>query len=220
MNLETLKTTLRRRLDDLQAPYLWSDEDLTEFANDAEREACRRSRLISDSTTAEIVSISLTAGASTYDLDQRILFIKRVKVSGISTPLRRASFKDLDRGIPGWEDETGDPQAYVPDMDEDKLRVYPIPTAAATATLTVIRLPLDDMVNDSDTPEIKPRYHDSLIYWMEYRAYSKHDAETQDRKKAETALEMFEREFGKKSSAIDEAWIAREHGYTEDEGVY
>jgi hypothetical protein len=220
MNLETLKTTVRRRLDDLQAPYLWSNEDLAEYANDAEREACRRARLIVDSTTAEIVSISLGVGASTYDLDQRILFIKRVKVSDISTPLRRVSFRDLDRSAPGWEDETGTPQAYVPDMDEDKLRVYPIPTAAATATLTVNRLPLEDMANDTDTPEIKPRYHDSLVYWMEYRAYSKQDAETRDDQKAAKALSMFEQEFGKKSSAIDEAWIAREHGYTDEEGVY
>lgn len=220
MNLEALKTTVRRRLDDLQAPYLWSEDDLTEYANDAEREACRRARLIVDSTTAEIVSINLSASTATYDLDQRILFIKRVKVADISTPLRRVSFKDLDRGAPGWEDETGDPQAYVPDMDEDKLRVYPIPTTAATATLTVIRLPLEDMADDADTPEIKPRYHDSLTYWMEYRAYSKQDAETKDDQKAAKALAMFEQEFGKKSSAIDEAWIAREHGYTEEEGVY
>jgi hypothetical protein len=71
-----------------------------------------------------------------------------------------------------------------------------------------------------DEPEINRRFHESLVFWMLYRAYSKQDAETKDAKKAGENLALFEQEFGKKSSAIDEAWIEREHGYTDEEGVF
>ena len=33
-------------------------------------------------------------------------------------------------------------------------------------------------------------------------------------------LSEFEEEFGKKSTAVDETWINRKHGYDEFEGLY
>lgn len=220
MILTDLISVARYRVDDLVAPYLWSDTEWTEYLNDAQNEACRRARLIVDSTTASICSISLTNLGVTYPLDDRILFIKRVKLSGRVTPLLPASFKDLDRVVPGWEDETGEPTSYVKDMDDNLFRPYPTPAAAYTVNLTVIRLPLIVMDDSDQSPEIKPRWHLSLVHWMLYRAYSKQDSETRDAKKAAENLAMFENEFGKKSTAQDETWINREHGYTEEEGVY
>lgn len=221
MTLNDLIATARlRAADTIGNPYLWSDDEWMAFANDAEREACRRARLITDSSTAEVCSITLSATVATYDLDPRILFIQRAKLVGRSQPLGRASFKDLDRSAPDWEGETGEPRAYVPDMDTGLFRPYPTPDSTGQVRLTVTRLPLDDMTDGSNTPEIRPHLHDSLVHWMLYRAYSKQDSEVADPNKAAGYLTLFEQEFGKKSSAIDEAWIAREHGYTEDEGVY
>lgn len=220
MNLGELISVARDRSDDKFAPFLWSDAEWVSFANDAEREACRRSRLIVDSSNCDIGEIRLRAGGKTYDLDQRILFIRRAKLQGRSQPLGRASYKDLDRCRPDWEDETGEPQAYVPDMDTDKFRPYPTPTEAGVVKLTVVRLPMVDMVDLDDAPEIKPHLHDSLVFWMLYRAYSKQDSETKDDKKAAGNLALFENEFGKKSSAIDETWLQHEQGYIEEEGHF
>lgn len=219
MTLQELIDAARSETADTATPYLWSDADWIRYANDAQREACRRARLIVDSTTTDITRIALVAGTDSYALDPRVLFIKRVKLSTSSNPLRPASYKDLDRSVPGWEAQTGEPQAYVPDMNENEFRPYPTPTAAATISLTVIRLPLVDMDDVDNTPEIPARYHESLMFWMLYRAYSKQDSETLDKKKAVDNLALFEAEFGKKSTAVDEVWIRREHGYTE-EGVY
>lgn len=220
MTLQDLIDACRSEAVDTVTPYLWSDADWIRYANDAQREACRRARLIVDSTTTAICRIAMVGGTATYALDPRVLFIKRAKLSGRSMPLSRASHKDLDRSVPGWETQTGEPQAYVPDMNENEFRPYPTPTAAATASLTVIRLPLVDMEDTDDSPEIKSHLHASLQFWMLYRAYSKQDTETLDKQKAADSLALFEAEFGKKSTAVDEAWIAREHGYTEDEGVF
>lgn len=221
MTLSDLIEQARIRADDtVSTAYLWTDAEWKRYANEAEREACRRARLIVDSTTVSVCRVTLAAGTKTYSLDPRVIFIRRAKLSGVAVPLRRVSYRDLDRSVPGWEDETGEPMAHVPDMDTGKFRPYPAPTAAGTVTLTVVRLPLCDMVQDEDEPEINDRYHESLIHWMLYRAYSKQDAETKDAQKAAENLALFEQEFGKKSSAIDEEWIEREHGYTDEEGVF
>lgn len=220
MTLAQLIAAARREASDTVAPYLWSDADWTDYANEAQREACRRARLIVDSTTTAICRLTMVADTATYALDPRILFIKRVKLSTRTTSLRPVSFKDLDRSAPGWEDETGEPSHFVPDMDENTFRPYPTPSAAGTVSLTVIRLPLEDMEGLGDEPEIKSHLHSALVYWMMHEAYAKQDSETLDKQKSADNLAAFEAEFGKKSTAQDEAWIRREHGYTEDEGIY
>lgn len=221
MTLADLISNARARSVDTAVPYFVSDAQWTAFANDAEREACRRARLIVDSTTPEICQLALTTGTQTYALDPRIIFIRRVRVLTVPRPLTRASYKDLDQRGADWEDETGEPCAFVPDIGTALFRPYPTPSADYTAKLTVVRTPLVDMVDDIDTPEINPRFHDSLIYWMLFRFYSIDDSELNDPKKAADNLALFEQEFGKKSTAIDEEWIEREYGYTgTEEGVF
>lgn len=220
MTLSELITQARLRACDTAAPYLWSDAEWIAYANEAQREACRRARLIIDSSTVDICTIAIDGVSTTFALDPRVLFIRRAKPSWIAVPLKRISYKDLDNQAPGWEDETSQyPEWYVPDMDENKFRPYPTPSAAGTVKLTVIRLPLEDMTT-SDEPEIKPQFHDSLVYWMLHKAYAKQDSEVLDNKASLDNLALFEQEFGKKSSAIDETWLQRESNYTESEGNY
>lgn len=219
MNAEIMLETARTTLDDLAEPYLWSNDELIGYANEGEGEACRRARLIVDSTTDEVTLVALEAGEATADLDDRILFIRRAKLAGRSQVLRRISVQDLDKQNPDWEDQTGEPSHYIPDMDDGKFRPWPTPEDDSTVRLTVVRLPLEDITEDTE-PEIKARYHRALVSWMLYRAYSKQDAETKDETKAAVYLAEFEREFGKKSSAIDEVWLQREHDFMEAEGNF
>lgn len=210
MRLNDLIRIFRAEVDDAVMPYLWSDPDLIEYANDAELEACRRSRLIVDSSTAAICQIAVVAGTATYALDPRVLFIRRVRLTGL-LPLKRKNMQDMDSQFPGWEDaEVSTPSAFIPDFETGKIRLYPTPDAAATLNLMVVRDPLAEMNDDSDTPEIAARYHRSLRFWMMHRAYLKKDADANDPKKAAESLALFEQEFGKKSSALDETWIERE----------
>jgi len=220
MTLAELITSARDlTCDSVSQSYLWSDAEWTEYANDGEREACRRARLLIDSTTTEVCQITLDATHTTFDLDPRVIFIRRVKLAGQSIPLKRVSYKDLDQNRTGWDEETGTPLAYIPDLDTNLFRPFPSPIAAGTINMTVVRLPLADMGTGGE-PEINSRYHSGLVHWMLHRAYAKQDSETLDKKKSAEYLDLFEQEFGKKSSALDETWIQREHGYTEDEGVF
>lgn len=220
MTLSEMIQQARVLSDDLVEPHLVSRTKYVVWANQAEREACRRSRALLDSTTTAICQIALVNGTPTYALDARILFVRRVKLTDVSVPLGRVSRKTLDEGRPGWEDETGQPTHYVPDMGTGLLRPYPTPDASYTANLVVVRLPLADMEDGDDEPELPARSHDGLVDWMLHRAYSMPDSEIYSPKKSAEHEARFIAEFGKRSSAQDEIWIEREHGYEQDEGIY
>lgn len=234
MNLNNLITTAATRVDDLAAGKLWSRKEWIEYANDAQNEACRRARLLVDSTTAAVCSITLVNATATYNLHDSIIFVRRARLllaadsTGLAV-LRRCHSADLDRiAGPGWQEEVGQPRAYVPDLDNHQLRPYPTPdTNTWKVALTVVRTPLVPSTNETyamqggdDVPEIRARHHIGLVNWMLYRAYSKQDSQAYNQKAAAMFLTDFENEFGKKSSAIDETWLAREQDYTEDEGNF
>jgi hypothetical protein len=209
MKLLDLITITRSEMDDKTEPYLITDAEHIEYANDAELEASRRGRLIMDSTTTAICQISVVANTASYNLDPRVQSIRRAKPTGL-LPLKRKNYQDMDSQYPGWDDAaTGTPIVFIPD-DTGKIRLWPTPNASTTLSMIVVRSPLAEMSDETDSPEIAPRFHRSLRYWMMHRAYSKQDSQANDPKKAMESLAMFEQEFGKKSSALDETWINRE----------
>lgn len=216
--LGELVAIARKEADDAAEPYLWPTSDWYEFANDAENEACRRARLITDASTTAICTAAVAIGAPSVTLDPRVIFVRRAQLALQSRPLTPVDSRDLDQNAPNWEAQTGTPRAWVRNWETGKLRLWPTPQVIDTLRLRVVRLPLVPMEDGESIPEINPRLHRSLVFWMLYRAYSKQDSQTYDEKKAALNLALFEREFGQKSSAIDEAWIQDNH--TEDEGVY
>lgn len=218
MKAGDIEDLFRGEVDDRVEPFLWTPEEALEYLNDAENEAGRRIRAFIDSTTTAVCQVTVpTTGIAV--LDQRVLFVRKVRFAGRS-PLRRMNMQDMESFDPMWEDASAStyPQAFIPDWQTGKLRFHNKPSAQLTALLTVVRDPLVAMTKRDDTPEINPRYHRSLRYWMAHRAYLKPDEETYDPKRAGEMLALFENEFGKKSSAIDEMWIEREQ--FEGDGTY
>lgn len=229
MNLEEMMTAARQEARDLFEPYLWLDDELVRFANEAESEAARRARLITDTLTdsdnadtpVPLCLYNLTAGQSIITLHPKILFVRRVKLGSKDVPLPKISRRDLDAIAPGWEShDAGDVVAYCSDYQRKKLVLYAASAAIDTVRLTVVRTPLGMSDPTQDSPEIDERFHDSLVHWMLHRMYLKPGDETYDEKKSADHLAVFEREFGAKSSAIDEQWINEHHGYDDFEGLF
>jgi hypothetical protein len=218
MNLRDLIDLFRIDVDDTVEPFLFGEDEAIEYANDAQNEAARRSRLLLDSTTTAIANIDVVAATGLYELDPRVLFIRKARFAN-KQPLRRMNMQDMETRDPYWEDaNASEPMYFISDYETGKIRLHPTPSESGTLLLTVVRDPLAEMNDIDDVPEIPARYHRSLRFWMAFRAYSKQDAEANDPKKAIDSLSMFEQEFGKKSAAIDETWINREQ--QEGDGTY
>ena len=73
MTLAELIAALRTDADDLVAnPYLWSDAELTRWANEAEQEAALRAKLLFDASTTAVCQIAVLAGTTSYALHAKV----------------------------------------------------------------------------------------------------------------------------------------------------
>lgn len=222
MKLGQIIEDIRIRLSDTAEPYLHSTEKLISYINEAESEACRRGKILPDSTTDDICKIDVTSGTSIYNLDPRIIAIERVYNATKKKVIVPKKFSIADREDCGWQSREGSIMNYIVGMDKrDKLRLYRIPTEDQTIILTVFREPLNEMINPDDEPEIDSTYHKFLIHWVLYRCFSERDVDANDDKLASINLAAFESQFGKEktANALEEEFNARNSRYFND-GMY
>ena len=110
MNLGEMLTQLRLELRDTVATVssnsvvdqLWSDTQLVNYLNWAEREFCTRTGCLRDATSA-VTQIPLVAGQQTYSYDPRILEVLSVSLNApAGTPnisLWPMAYSDIDPGV-------------------------------------------------------------------------------------------------------------------------
>lgn len=201
MNLGQLRAEFRRLMFDTAAPYLWSDDEIAGYFNEAVREAAIRAKLIQDETTDAYCKINIIAGTNLYTLNAKVCGIYRIKLEGAADPLWRKSREEMDMEYPGWEKQTGAPQLFTELNDTSLLRIVPTPVSDGVARLVVWRLPAADLVADADIPEIHEKYHYRLIDWARRCAYLKHDSETTDPVAAQRHELLFDASFGVRPDA-------------------
>lgn len=206
MNLGQLIAQFRNYMDDKQAPYLWDDEEVILYINEAEREVARRSRCLTDSLDPEICYIPVTAGQSTYKLDPRILYLRRVKTDQHNNLLCPVRCHLLEIEDNKWESRHGRVDRIVMDHNSRAITLYRVPSVDQTLRLTVVRLPVREMSSLSDVPEIPSEYHLQMLNYAYYLAYSKQDVEGKNMELANNFYQRFEMEFGPKylASALQE----------------
>jgi hypothetical protein len=212
MELTDLLTALRITLDDEIEPFLWSDETLTGYLNNAVREACLRARLLksdADNTPA-LCAVAVVAGTATYAFDPSILVVRSAIFEGGGYKLYPRSALDMDRLYPGWDNgdpPTGTPCEMVMDLEQKSFQLYPTPDADATLRLRVWRVPVDAeiMAEDDDEPAIALADPEELKHWAAYEAYLKKDGEAYDPERADAHLSTFESRFGKRPTLHDMA---------------
>lgn len=170
--------------------YLWSDETLIRYIDQAYRRFARRALCIRDNT----MSVTLQAGVSEYTLDASVLGIISAKYTGDVADLARAGHAQLDTyhmPDPYFFDPSqlssmppGKPLAYATDEtigldDNDStsaivMRIFPVPSAdyVQPVKLRVVRMPLEHLTsaNMSAVPEIPEDHHLEILDWAAYLA--------------------------------------------------
>lgn len=210
MNLGELRARFRSEEKDAVAPYLWSDEDLNAWINDAQEEACRRALLLVDSTTSAALA-AYGAGDIGVALDPSVIYVRRATLAGNNLPMAPRVARTMDEEVPGWENaQASVPRVFVPDWQTGYLRFWPPAVAAGTVRMTVVRTPLSPMESDSDEPEIRAQYHAYLLDWVRARAYNTQDADTYDPKKADKSMALFVQRFGDTTPA-NEHWALEQY---------
>jgi hypothetical protein len=203
--------------DESDPDQLWTDATLVRNINEAQRRFAKRAFVIRDSTTAEVVNVTLEEGVTEYTLHPSILSVLSAKVDGATNDLMRVGHVVLgDYSNPNAEiynaamlDQlsAGAPRAITTDetLGEDDdgtvaavvLRVYPEPDAAADGTvikLRVVRMPLDQLTvnNLSAVPEIPVDHHIEMLDWAAYLCLRIMDQDAGNPKRAQEFAASFE----------------------------
>lgn len=217
MNLSDLLSELRNNiLHDRATPYLWSDATLVRYINEAQRRFAIKGLVIRDSSTAEVVNLTLVAGQTQYTLHSSIIAVISAKVSTLQNDLVRTGHFVLggynaDNRIT-WDSTVdtvapGPPLAYSTDeqvvegdsgtVNAVSMRVYPVPSVAAAGTvinLRVVRKPIDDFTtaNLGAVPEIPEEHHLEMLDWAAYLALRIVDQDAGSPKRADEFAGAFE----------------------------
>jgi len=185
-----LRDAFRADVDDSVAPYLWSDDLIALYADDAQKKFCRLTNGIADSSS-DLCSVDIEAGEPVAAIDKRILKIRRVQRDSDGRPLDIYNLEDLDlRGI-RLTTQKGPVRAVVLGMEEHSVRWLDVPLLNDTATLAVYRLPLRDITTTKTQLEIDSQHHVALLLWMKHLAYARQDADTHN----EQLSQRYEAEF-------------------------
>lgn len=216
MNLQALIFTFRQLAGDRAFPPLFSDEQVTEWLNEAEREAAERAKLLHERTRTDIVRVPLLVGQREYDLnpvfidtDGDTMYVQRDTDSERTRAVCRQTQADIEWTIAERANLTGWPDGFFiySDGQGATARRLVLDRKPAQAGgyfwLSGYRYPLEAMdVNDLESePEIHPRHHAHLIDWALFRAFSTRDLEGAAETRAAKHKADFAEHFGQKTDA-------------------
>ena len=198
MNLGDLDADFRVRVQDTKRPYLWPKPEVARWFSEAESEAAVRARLIVDDE-----EFSFAAGDSPrVDLPEALFDIQYAEIrdaSGNVFPVKASSRADQDKYNSEWRKNVERPTFYI--HEDRALVLNAIPDQAYTLYIEFFRLPSKALEDEEDSPEIAEIHHAGLIDWVEFRAYSKPDADAFNPGKAKEAESRFVAYFGKRLNA-------------------
>lgn len=201
MTLQQLLTFLREtmlndRSDRIEgsSDYLWTDETLVTFINEAQRRFAVRSLILRDASTDAATKIALVPGQNVYTLHESVFAVLSAKLLTADADLTRVGHATLAAyraPTETWIDPAtyqgmspGGTVAYSTDegltaddvgFGQVQLRVYPTPAAAQAGTflrLRVVRKPIAELTtSDLDaSPELPKDHHIEMLDWAAYLA--------------------------------------------------
>ena len=203
MHREALRRRVRLLAQDTATPYLWQDEDIDDWLNEAQQEAAIRARLLRATPQSHpaLCEFSLTAGESAVTVPDALYEISHQEWAAGSErrPLKLVSREWMDTTLPGWRAmPAADPDYLV--QDRQQLEVVPPPIADGSVRIEGYRLP-EPMQANNDEPRIPLAHHIHLVQWALHVGYSLPDTETLNPDKSQAAEAEFTRYFGARPDA-------------------
>jgi len=197
MTITEVIDEFRRQVQDLETPYLFSDDEILLWLIDAQDMLVRGFGGFADFFTPELTQVSVTANEPWSDISPYILRIRSGQMQTARTPvdfihegdLESLQMKDYGFSIPiDFLDDadTGAVRAGILELTDGKIRWYKVPESDDVCKLHIYRLPYPRITDTDCKLEVQEQHHLHLIKWMKYMAYSKEDAETYDKALADT----------------------------------
>lgn len=184
MDSTELLTTFRSDLFDQVEPYLWSDEDIIGYMDDAQKMFCRLTGGLGDATTVAVTQIAYTSATDVVTLSPLILKVRAAYRLADGKPIDVLNYEDMTLQGLRFDGVINEPKNLITGLGAHTARLHPFPSGSGTIQMLVDRLPLVAVTDTDQTLEVDEQHKVGLGLWMKARAYSKQDAETMNRNKA------------------------------------
>lgn len=206
MTLADLIRRFRVLAKDVELPYRAEDQDVIDWLNDAQVQACVRGRLLVAEGDPALCQIALTPGQSTYALHRSLYELIDLRIAVPADKPRKVTLKSrewLDAEMPDWRDHQR--PACMAIQTDTGLRLVGYVDPGEVLHLEAYRLPLVPMAAPADPddpaavwpePEIHEAHHEHLIQWALHKAFSVPDSELFDPDRSTLAERAFTDYFG------------------------
>lgn len=198
MELRELIRRFRVEAHDKVEPYFIENEDVIAWLNEAVSEACIRGRLLHESQDADVCGITVLTNQSHYTLHESLYELTSVVFNPFgerAVDLKLCSEEYLDRYYSdNWRTMSDMPKFAI--QSDTGIRLVPSPVAAGNIRVEGYRVPINQMEDDTDVPEINTVHHVHLIQWVLHQAFNVPDAEFFDPNRAAIAEQAFTDYFG------------------------
>jgi hypothetical protein len=185
MDSTDLYNLFRSEIDDNAEPYLWADDEVFGFMDEAQRQFCLETEGIADATNVDVTQIAVVPSTDWVNLHPSIIKIRDVyRLDACADSVEVINREDMPRHCLKFDGAQGPVSRLIIGMEEHKARVHPVSNETITLQLTVFRFPLNTITDTDQALEIQPEHQRALLLWMKHLAYSKQDAETFDKTKA------------------------------------
>lgn len=214
MTPSELKDRFRVMMRDEVEPFLWTDEDIYQYMEQAQNDLVRYIGGISDSRS-DLTYITMKDKVAYYPISQKILKVVAIYRDDTGEPLRLMNEENMATYHRNLREPVGKVNSVVVGMDQDYVRLDPVPDeseAGLMLRMHVYRLPrpiiqLNSCGEETEALEIHEHHHTHLMTGMAAQAHRKQDAETFDRERAD----RFNREFLEYADQCKRERERREH---------
>lgn len=177
----------RSQIVDQNRPYLWSDDEVIRYLDDAQLEFCRRTEGIGDTSTPEVVNVPITTGEILAKVHPSILTFRLALRASDGSKIEIINHTD----VRSWTNTTGRVTRMIVGLENGVVRWGTTPQEDDEANLMVYRLPLEDITDFDQELEIEAKHHIHLVDWMRHLAYLKDDTEVFDKQASDRAEKLF-----------------------------
>lgn len=183
---DELLLLFRHEVSDLAEPYLWSDYEAYAWMTEATDALLKQAGVQN-----KVLRLPFTSGNPLVKLPRKILHILAARVVSTNRALLAANTNDTafgfndDYGLRtaghgAMFEGSGHPASYVRDYETRALRLVPAPNFDGEIEIqctTTLGAPLEDGI---PLPTQDAEDQRLILHYTKWRAYAKHDAETED----------------------------------------
>lgn len=201
MDSTGLYEAFRSDVVDTAQPYLWSDDEVWRYANDAYRMFVRLTGGVAD-FLSDVCSVDVVAGEPVAELHPAILRIMEANLRSDTRVLQIINSTDLGKMRSSdygqikqlaLDMRTGPVRYMVQGLKRGQVRWVQVPEENDVVDMLIYRLPLNMITGDGqELTDVPEDHHIHLLDWMKHLAYKKQDADTFNPRASEQSKQDFE----------------------------